>query len=390
MSKKIWYSPNKFDTYGQAEINTVINCLNEGWLAGTGKYSRQFEKEVAKVFDKKYGLFVNSGSSANILGLSSLPLEKGTKVITPACTFSTTVAPLIQVGFEPVFCDVMIDKFVPSLEQVTELITDDIKVIFIPNLIGFMFDWKGLRDHIIKINRSDIYLIEDTCDTIAKSTYSDITMNSFYATHLITAGGMGGMVMFNDEKLYKRAMVFRDWGRSEIHNEDNFYENELLKNRLSYEVDNIVYDSKYLFTEVAYHMKCCEMCAAFGLVQLTKLDKIKEIRRNNIRRYFNNLEKYDFVKLPNDQGKPDLLAIPLLVKDKRNELMEHLEKNNIQSRAIFSGNITRHPPYRKYLKDFTNADNIMKHGILVGIHQGLSFSDIDIVCNKIIEFYTKL
>ena len=109
-----------------------------------------------------------------------------------------------------------------------------------------------------------------------ESHYSDITTTSFYATHLITAGGMGGMVMFNNKQLYEKSIVFRDWGRTEVKNEKNFYESEILSNRLTKQVDGIVYDSKYLFSELAYHMKCCEMCAAFGLVQLTKLENTKK------------------------------------------------------------------------------------------------------------------
>lgn len=377
MSKKIWYAPHKFDCYGQEEINNVINCLNDGWLAGTGNYTKQFEIQISDLFDKKYGLFVNSGSSANILALACLKLPKNSKVITPSCTFITSVSPIIQLNLEPVFCDVQLCNFVPSVNQIIELIDKDVKAILIPNLIGYIFNWKELREHLIKINRKDIYLIEDSCDTITPTKYSDIATTSFYATHLITAGGMGGMVMFNNENLYKKARIFRDWGRSEIHNDTNFYENELLSNRLTVKVDDILYDSKYLFKELPYHMKCCEMCAAFGLSQITKLEKIKKIRRNNLRRYYENLKNTNNIILPDDSTEPNLLALPLLIKGNRNDLMKELEKNNIQSRAIFSGNITRHPPFRKYFKIYKNADEIMKNGILVGIHQGLSLDDID-------------
>ena len=382
--KKIWYSPHKFDCYGKEEVNAVVECLNDGWLSGTGKRTKEFEEKMSNLFDKKYGVFVNSGSSANLLAIAALKLDKGSKIITPACTFVTVVTPIMQLGLEPVFCDVSIENFVPTLKQVIDVIDSDTKVIMIPNLIGYIFDWKGLRMHLKEINREDIVVIEDSCDTIVKTPYSDIACTSFYATHLITAGGMGGMVMFNDESLYKKCLVFRDWGRTEARSDTNFYESELLTNRLSTQVDGIIYDSKYLFSELAYHMKCCEMCAAFGLVQIEKLETIKKKRRKNIERYYENLKDVSFVKLPDDSGGPDLLALPLLLLDKdRNELMCLLEKNNIQSRAIFSGNITRHPPFRKYFKSYDNSDKIMKTGILVGIHQGLNFDDIDKVCSII-------
>ena len=134
-SKKIWYAPNKKEAYGDAEIKAVIDCLNDGWLAGFGPKSVQFEKEVSELFNKKYGLFVNSGSSAIILGLNSLNLEKGDEIVTAACTFSTTIAPIIQCGLKPIFCDVEIGTYVPSPQQVFEKVTDKTKVILLPNLI---------------------------------------------------------------------------------------------------------------------------------------------------------------------------------------------------------------------------------------------------------------
>ena len=387
MNKKIWYSPHKFDTYNNDEIQAVINSLNNGWLAGNGECTIQFEKEIAEKFNKKYALFVNSGSSANLLAIASLKLPRNNKVITPACTFSTVVAPIIQLNLKPVFCDVNLNNFIPTLDTIINLIDDDTKIIMIPNLIGFIFDWEGLKNHLIKINRTDIITIEDSCDTITDTSYSDIACTSFYSTHIITAGGTGGMVMFNNIELYKTAKAMRDWGRKEIHNDTDFFECDKLSNRLSNNVDNIIYDSKYLFTELPYHMKCCEMCAAFGLSQLTKLDSFIDKRRQNMNRLFNNLKNNNNVQLPNINNNLILLAFPLLVNKDRNKLMQYLEDNNIQSRAIFSGNITRHDMCREYYQEFRNADIIMKNGILVGIHQGLTFDDIDIICNTIKNFY---
>ena len=136
MNKKIWYAPNEFEAYDTKEIDAVNKCLKEGWLAGNGKYTIAFEKEVATYFGKRYGLFVNSGSSACLLALASLNLAEGTEVITPACTFATTVAPIIQLGYKPIFCDVELNEYVPSVNAVLEKITSSTKVIMLPNLIG--------------------------------------------------------------------------------------------------------------------------------------------------------------------------------------------------------------------------------------------------------------
>ena len=134
MGKKIWYAPNGFESYGEEEIKAVETCLRDGWLAGFGKYSIEFEKRVSSYFGKKYGLFVNSGSSACLLALASLNLDKGSQVITPACTFSTTVAPIIQLGFIPVFCEVGVNTYVPSVDNIFAKVTAETKVIMIPNL----------------------------------------------------------------------------------------------------------------------------------------------------------------------------------------------------------------------------------------------------------------
>jgi len=199
--KKVWYAPNKFESYGEEEIKAVEACLRDGWLAGFGPRSIEFEEKIAKEFGKKYGVFVNSGSSACLLALAVLKLPKGTKVVTPACTFSTTLAPIIQLGLIPVFVDVDLSAYVPTIQDIINAITPDVKAIMVPNLIGNKPDWKLLKSELKEINRDDIIVIEDSADTISFTEDTDISTTSFYASHVITAGGMGGMVMFNDEKL---------------------------------------------------------------------------------------------------------------------------------------------------------------------------------------------
>ena len=210
MRKKVWYAPNKFESYGEAEIKAVEEWLRDGWIAGFGPRSTKSEELVAQYFGKKYGVFVNSGSSACLLALASLQLPKGSEVITPACTFSTTVAPMVQLGLKPVFCDVGIRTYVPSVQDVINLINENTRVIMIPNLIGNKPDWKDIRAHLIAIGREDIILIEDSADTMTHTPESDIATTSFYASHVITAGGSGGMVMFNTEKLRDVSLQFRD------------------------------------------------------------------------------------------------------------------------------------------------------------------------------------
>ena len=376
--KQIWYAPNQFESYGEEEIQAVNDCLREGWLAGNGKYTEEFEKQVAEYFGKKYGLFVNSGSSACLLAIASLDLPVGIEIITPACTFSTTVAPIIQLGYTPVFCDVELDTYVSSVEQVFGKITDKTRVIMLPNLIGNTPDWKGIREKLTEIGREDIILIEDSADTLVYTPYTDISTTSFYSSHVITAGGSGGMVMFNSQTHLKRAIMFRDWGR--------IGENtEIVAERFNYDVDGIPYDFKFLYGCLGYNFKSSEMNAAFGIQQMKKLPKFADIRRKNVERYIENLKDVEGILLPKDDKNANWLAIPLQVEN-RLALVNYLEDRKIQTRVIFSGNITRHPAYRQYNEAFENSDIIMKRGILLGCHHGMTIEDVDYVCDTIKEF----
>jgi CDP-6-deoxy-D-xylo-4-hexulose-3-dehydrase len=376
--KKVWYAPNKFESYGEEEIKAVEECLRDGWIAGFGKRSKEFEKRVSEVFGKKYGVFVNSGSSACLLAIASLDLPKGSKIITPACTFSTTLAPIIQLGHTPVFVDVNLTSYVPDVDDIINVITDDVKALMIPNLIGNKPDWKEIRKRLKELGREDIILIEDSADTITNTIESDISTTSFYASHVITAGGAGGMVMFNDEKYVNKCLQYRDWGRIGNDSED-------MSDRFAHEIDGIPYDYKFLYGVLGYNMKSSEMNAAFGLAQLDKFEKFAKIRRDNIERYIDNLKDVEGITLPDDSIKPNWLAIPLQVDD-RYGLLHFLEDNNIQTRVTFAGNVTRHPIYREYLNDYKNSDTIMKDAFLLGAHHGMTVDDVDYVCDKIKEF----
>ena len=381
MNKKVWYAPNKFESYGEQEIQAVVDCLRSGWLAGFGPKSIEFEEKIAKYFGKKYGVFVNSGSSACLLALASLLLPKGTKVITPACTFSTTLAPIIQLGLVPVFVDVDLNTYVANVDEVLSVVTDDVKVLMLPNLIGNKPDWKKIKEGLIKMGREDIILIEDSADTVTYTTETDIATTSFYASHVITAGGSGGLVMFNNEQYRNTCLQFRDWGRIG----DN---SEAMSDRFNHSVDGIPYDYKFLYGVLGYNMKSSEMNAAFGLVQLERFGEFEKIRRNNIERYLENLKDVEEILLPDDSIKPNWLAIPLQT-EKRYELLHFLEENNIQTRVTFAGNVTRHPIYREYLQPFQNSDTIMKNGFLLGAHHGMTIEDVDYVCDKTKEFFSK-
>ena len=373
MTKKIWYAPNKFESYDEEEIRAVEDCLRDGWLAGFGKRTVEFEERVSELFGKEHGLFVNSGSSAILLGLLALDLPKGSEIVTPACGFATTVAPIIQLGMKPVFCDVELDTYVPSVDQLKEVVTPETKCLLLPNLIGNVPDWEAIREAF-----PGVILFEDSADTITRTDCTDISTTSFYASHVITAGGIGGMVMFNDEEHLKRALMYRDWGRIG----DNIEEPS---ERFNHSVDGIPYDWKFLYGVAGYHLKACEMNAAFGLVQLDKLEGFLKKRRQNVERYLDNLKECPYYTMPDDSKRPNWLAIPFQCPH-RLELVKFMERNNVQTRVTFAGNITRHPAFREYLQDFKNADTIMKDGFLLGAHHGMTIDDVDRVCNLLKTF----
>ncbi len=396
---KIYYGKAVYD---KKEIFAALNVLKKKSLSLIdGPSVKELEKKIAKLFGKKYGLMVNSGSSANLLALSSLNLKKGSEIITPTLTFSTTVAPIYQLGLIPHFIDVEPSSFVSRLDQIEKCINKKTSAIMIPNLLGNVPDWSKIykiaRKHKLKV-------IEDSADTIGYTyknknlgKYSDISTNSMYASHIITGAGSGGMVCFNDKKLYESAKLLRGWGRSSA----IFNESEGIYKRFNKKVDGIPYDGKYIFSEMGYNFLPSEISAAFALEQLKKLKKNIFIRNKNFEKINNYFKKYrNLFTLPTQFKylKTGWLAYPLIIKNekliKRSSMQIFLEKNNIQTRTIFTGNILRQPImksriYKKCKNSHINSDNVMKNGLLIGCHHGLSNKDIDFMLSKFDKFFKK-
>eukprot|EP00741_Cyanophora_paradoxa_P009685 tig00001590_g9383.t1 len=375
--KKIWYAPNRFEAYGESEIQAVVDCLRAGHLAGFGPLTEEFEDRVAKRFGKKFGVFVNSGSSANLLALIVAGVQAGDEVVTPALTFATVIAPLVQLGATPVFCDVAPRRYVPDVEQILAKVTPKTRALFIPNLVGSKPDWKTLAERLAGMGRKDVVLIEDSCDTITHTEWSHISVTSFYASHIITAGGSGGMLMVNEERQRRDALMYRDWGRIGNNTED-------FSERFGHNVDGIEYDFKFLYKVPGYNFKSSEMNAAFGLAQLARLPEFEARRRANIDRFLERLRGSSYT-LPDDEGKYSWLAMPLLHPD-RKAVLQFLEAHDVQTRVCFAGNVTRHPAFRQYLQDFPEADRVMREGFLLGAHHGMALADVDRVCDLLLAF----
>ena len=358
-----------------------------------GKRVREFENKVASLFGKKFGVMVNSGSSANLLAFELLNLPENSEVITPILTFATTLAPIIQKQLTPAFVDVEPETYLINVNDIEKMIGKNTKALMIPSLLGNIPDLKLLRkiadDH-------NLIFIEDSCDTLDATfenmptgNYSDISTTSFYGSHIITAAGEGGMICLNNSEWERRARILRGWGRTSA-----ITESEDIEERYSSSLDEIPYDSKFIFKEIGYNFLPTEISAAFGLAQLKKLQKFKKIRNEN----FNKLKEFfsdlDYFILPKQHQSTESawLAFPLTIAHNapfsRLEIIKHLEKNQIQTRPIFTGNVLHQPAFKKINyknleMEFPNANYIMKNSFLIGCNQGLSSAHIE----KIIETF---
>jgi len=349
---KISYGKN---VYGKEEINAVLNKLNKTTHMGDAVTS--FENKIAKLFSKKYGLMVNSGSSALILATNVLNFKKGDEIITPCLNFGTALSSIILSGATPILVDIEIESLQIDINKIEKKITKKTKGIVIPNLIGNVPDWKKIRKIAKKYK---LKIIEDSADTLGAtinnkptSIYSDVSIASFYGSHIISCAGNGGMFLTNDKNLYERAKVLRSWGRMSTLIKDS----ENINKRLNIKLSSYDYDKKFVFSEVGYNFEPSEIGASFGLVQLQQFSHISKQRNRNFRFHYNFFKKYnDFFILPNT--KPyiltNFLAYPIIIKENkffnRKKLQIFLEKNYIQTRPIFSGNILRQPAFSKLIK----------------------------------------
>ncbi len=373
--------PYGLSVYDDKEINRVVKVLKEH-RSNMGVETKEFEERVAKLFGTKFGVMVNSGSSANLIATELLDLKPGNEMITPVLTFSTTVAPMIMKGAIPVFIDVKQDTYQIDESKIEKAITKKTKALFIPLLLGNLPDLKQIKQIAKKHN---LKLVIDSCDTLGPlydgkpmGFYADIITNSFFGSHAITAGGNGGMLLLDKPKDRDRAKVLRGWGRSS----SLFGETEDVEKRFSLKINGIRYDAKFIFQDLGYNLLPMEIGSAFGNEQLNKFPKFKKIRKQNFKDLTKFFKKYeDFFYLPQELPKTKTAwhVYPLTIKDKRIdriELMKYLESNNIQTRPIFTGNILRQPGFNKIKHNskttkFPIADQIMANGILIGVHHGM-------------------
>lgn len=371
-----------FASHGKEEEKRVLAVLREKRTL-MGQEVKEFESMAALDFGKKHAVMVNSGSSANLLAVELMHLKPGDEVITPILTFATTVAPLVMKGLVPVFTDVIEGRYTLDESVVESLITKKTKALFIPLLLGNVPDVKKLYK-IAKKHK--LIVIQDSCDTYGATIdgnpvgkYADIITTSFYGSHIITAGGNGGMVLVDSEKQSNLLKMLRGWGRGS----SVMQETEDIRKRYSTKISNISYDAKFIFNEIGYNFLPNEIGAAFGIAQLKKLNAFKKKREKNfakLLKYFKKYEQYFVLPIQDESISTQWLAFPLCVRDDapftRLDIVSFLEKNNMQTRPIFTGNILMQPGFKDIeahgVGKYPVAERIMKNGFLIGCHHGLT------------------
>jgi CDP-6-deoxy-D-xylo-4-hexulose-3-dehydrase len=382
--------------HGEEEIDAVVNVLRTS--TQMGKNVREMEERIAKLYAKNYGIMVNSGSSALYLAADLLDYEPGSEIITPALTFSTTVAPQVKKGWVPAFVDVEEGTYNLDVNKVEEMITPKTKAMIIPNLIGNLPDWKRLREIADKHN---IFLLEDSADTLgaeidgaSSGRYTDMSTTSFYGSHIINCAGNGGMLCVNSDAYYDRGRLLRSWGRSS----SLFVESEKIENRFNVEIEGIPYDAKFVFEEPGYNIEPSEMGAAFGIVQLNKLGQNIDTRTANytrMREFFSQYEEHFILpkQLPN--SRTGWLAFATTIRESapfiRRDLQIFLEKRNIQTRTVFTGNILRQPgfknqPHKASKNGYPESDKVMRGGMLLACHHGLNDAQISHIMESVTVF----
>lgn len=363
--------------FDKQELTRAISTLLDGWLV-LGAEAYKAEQKLSKLFGKKYGLLTNSGSSSNLLMMSALKskrylnLPDNTKVLTPIAGFPTTINPIFQCNFKPIFVDISLDGLNLNLDEVekTLKLDPDIRVITFAHVLGNPPNMDRLMD---LVNEYNLILLEDCCDALGSSykgkalgSFGAIASCSFYPAHHITCGE-GGFISCNDEQLDKVIRSLRDWGRGCFcHGKQNISECGACNRRFSEWLPSIpgeVFDHKYVYEEVGYNLKPIEVQASMLLAQIEKLSTIKNLRVKNYNLLFDIFSQYeDYFILPVAQKFSDVnwFAFPITIKDnspfKRSDLCQFLESNKIQTRPYFAGNILMQPAYNHLIGDLNLND----------------------------------
>jgi CDP-4-dehydro-6-deoxyglucose reductase, E1 len=383
--------------FGEEEMRLLVDASLDFYLTAS-RFTEEFEAGVADYLGLSDALFVNSGSSANLVALTALTSPKlgerrlrlGDEVITVAAGFPSTVAPIVQNGLVPVFVDVRLGDYNADPDQLRAALSDRTRAIMLAHTLGVPFDLDTVME---LVERHDLWLVEDNCDALGSrfrgrltGTFGHLATSSFYPAHHITTGE-GGMVVTDDEELARIARSIRDWGR------DCYCaggENNTCGKRFGQQFGSLPYgyDHKYVYSHLGYNLKATDMQAAIGCAQLARLDGFVATRKRNHARLLEALRPYaDRLILPvvPPHTDPSWFCFVITVREDagftRNELTGFLESRRIETRPLFSGNLLRHPAFetieRRVIGDLANTDAVMDRTFFVGVYPGIDDARMD-------------
>ena len=398
LSTKNEFSPGKSwvhyagRVFDENEFVSLVSSSLDGWIT-SGQYTQDFERELSGYFGSYSSLIVNSGSSANLIALSTLTsaylekraLKKGDEIITVAAGFPTTLNPIIQNGLRPVFVDVDLGTYNAIPGIVKEAIDSNVKGIMLAHTLGNPFD-VGEITKLCKDN--ELFLIEDNCDALGSEydgkktgSFGNLATVSFYPAHHITMGE-GGAVITSDPVLDRIARSFRDWGR------DCYCEtgaSDSCGMRFGQKFGDLPhgYDHKYVYSHIGYNLKATDIQAALGLAQLAKLPAFVKRRKKNFSQLLKALKEYENLLIlphPTPHSDPSWFGFPITVRSrsgfKRSDLVSFLEKNRIMTRMLFGGNLLKQPAYmgvdKRVVGDLKNTDTVMNNSFFVGVYPGIN------------------
>lgn len=407
---RITYAARVFD---EKEMQSLTDAALDFWLT-TGRFSDRFEKEFAQWLGVKYAHLVNSGSSANLIAFMVLTapelgdrrVKRGDEVITVACGFPTTIAPILQYGAVPVFVDVTVPQYNIDVTQLEAALSEKTKAVMIAHTLGDPFDIAAVRAFCQK---HDLWLVEDNCDALGSKytidgetkftgTWGDIGTSSFYPPHHMTMGE-GGCVYTDDPLLHRLILSYRDWGRDCVCPSGR---DDLCGHRFDGQFGELPqgYDHKYVYSHLGYNLKVTDMQAAVGCEQLKKFPSFIERRRHNWERLRHALLPVaDKLILPEpaENSEPSWFGFLISVKPEsgiaRNDVTRYVEEHNIQTRLLFSGNMIKHPCFDelrgtdayRVAGSLEVTEFIMNQTFWVGVYPGMTDEMIDYMAKIIIE-----
>ena len=383
----------------------LVESSLDGWLTA-GRFHDSFERALATYVGVRNAIFVNSGSSANLVALSGLTspklgkraLRPGDEVITVAAGFPTTVNPIIQNGLIPVFVDVEIGTYDAIIDQVREAISPKTRAIMMAHTLGNPFDVAQIKAICKEHN---LWLVEDSCDALGSTydgkrtgSFGDTATASFYPAHHITTGE-GGAVFVNSPLIKKQVESFRDWGRDCwcATGHDN-----TCHKRFEWQLGDLPagYDHKYIYGHIGYNLKATDMQAALGVSQLKKLDSFVAARKTNFELLKHSLGDVEDFIMPEatPNSDPSWFGFPITIRPDsgldRTKLLRHLDEKKIGTRLLFAGNLLRQPAYRniehRVIGDLKNSDLVMKNTFWLGVYPGLTKEMLEYVSDVIHEY----